>query len=238
MAGRLDGRCALVTGGGRGIGAAIASAFAREGAHVAVTARTEAEIGAVAREIEALDRRALAIPADLTDEAAVTALAERVLGAWGGVDVLVNNAGWGIFKPVVEMSLAEWEGTLAATLRTTFLCTRAFVPLMIARGGGVILNLSSMASYRGSPDYGPYAVAKAGINVLTQTLATELKPHGIRVVALAPGPVASRLRASHFPDEDSSTIMQPDAVADVAVYLASDEARGISGAVVNVNHYR
>ncbi|MBI3910951.1 MAG: SDR family oxidoreductase [Armatimonadetes bacterium] len=237
MAGLLQDRHAVVTGSGRGIGAAIARAFAREGAHVAVAARSEAEVAAVAREIEALGRRALAIPADLTDEASVATLAERVLGAWGGVDILVNNAGWGVFKPVIEMTLAEWEGTVAANLRTAFLCTRAFAPSMRARGGGVIINLSSRSSHRGKPDYGPYAAAKAGINNLTEALAAELKPYHIRVVAIAPGGVATRMRAAYLPDEDPSKVMQPDTVADVAVFLASDAARGISGAVVDVNHY-
>lgn len=237
MGERLKHRQAVVTGGGRGIGRAIALAFAREGADVCVTARTASEIEAVAREIEALGRRALAIPADVTDPAAVQRLRERVLGAWDGVDLLVNNAGWGVFKPVLELTLEEWESTLAVHLRGAFLCTQAFAPAMIARGGGVILNVSSMSAYRGAPEYGPYGAAKAALNHLTQTLAAELKPHRIRVVAICPGPTASRLRSHHFPNEDPTRIMQPEVVADLAVFLASDEARGISGAAVNIHHY-
>jgi NAD(P)-dependent dehydrogenase (short-subunit alcohol dehydrogenase family) len=233
----LEQRVAVVTGAGRGIGQAIALAFAREGADLALAARTRSELERVADEARALGRRALVAPTDMTDEAAVGRLAEAALGAYGRVDVLVNNAGWGTFKPIVALTLAEWEDTLAVNLRSAFLGCRAFAPAMIAQRSGCILNMASMSAHRGTPDYGPYSAAKAGLLRLTETLAAELKPHGIRVLCLCPGPVASRLRSHHFPDEDPASIMQPERVAAVALFAASDAAGGMSGAFLNINHY-
>lgn len=234
-------RVAVVTGAGRGIGRAIALALAEEGAGapwaLALAARTEAELEAVAAEARALGRRALVVPCDVREETQVARLADRVLAEYGHVDVLVNNAGWGIFKPVVEMSLAEWEEVIAVNMRSTFLGARAFAPAMIRQGSGCILNMASMAAHRGLPDYGPYSAAKAGILRLTETLAAELKPHGVRVLALCPGPVASRLRSSHFPEEDSRALMQPETVAKAAVFAVSDAALGMSGTWININHY-
>lgn len=237
MPGRLQDKVAVITGAGRGIGRAIAVAYAREGADLVLSARSVPELEAVAEAVRRAGRRAEVVPADVRREVEVQGLAERTLRAFGRVDVLVNNAGWGIFKPVVEMSLAEWEDVMAVNLTNTFLCSRAFAPAMIERGRGCILNVSSMAAHRGLPDYGPYSAAKAGIVRLTETLAAELKPAGIRVLALCPGPTASRLRSSHFPEEDPDSLMQPETVAEVAVFAASEEAHGMSGAFLNVNHY-
>jgi NAD(P)-dependent dehydrogenase (short-subunit alcohol dehydrogenase family) len=108
---------------------------------------------------------------------------------------------------------------------------------MLARGSGRIVNVSSMAAYRGSPEYGAYGAAKAAVNHLTQTLAAELRGSGITVNAVCHGPVASRLRSSHFPEEDPSTIMRPERVADVVLFLVSPAADGVSGAAINVHHY-
>jgi 3-oxoacyl-[acyl-carrier protein] reductase len=233
----LCGQVALVTGGGRGIGRAIALAFARAGADVAVAARTAGEIEAVAGEIRVAGRRALAIPADVTDAAAVEVMVRQTLEGLGRIDLLVNNAGGGIFRHTIDYTPEEWDAMMALNLRSVFLCVRAVAPHMLARGSGRILNLSSMAAYRGSPEYGAYGAAKAAVNHLTQTLSAELRHRGITVNAICPGPVASRLRSSHFPDEDPSRIMQPETVADVALFLASPAAAGISGAAINVNHY-
>lgn len=237
MPGRLQDQVAVITGAGRGIGRAIALAYAREGADVVLAARSLPELETVAADVRQMGCRAEVIATDVRREADVQQLADTTLRHFGRVDVLVNNAGWGIFKPVVEMSLAEWEDVLAVNLTNTFLCTRAFAPGMIERGRGCILNVSSMAAHRGLPEYGAYSAAKSAIVRLTETLAAELKPAGIRVLALCPGPVASRLRASHFPDEDADSLMQPETVAEVAVFAASDAAHGMSGTFLNVNHY-
>lgn len=237
MSGALQDQVAVVTGAGRGIGRAIALACAREGADLALAARSRDELEAVAAEVRALGRRALVRTTDVRREAEMQALAERTLSEFGRVDLLVNNAGWGIFRPVMEMSIEEWEEVLSVNLTSTFLGCRAFAPAMVERGRGCILNVSSMAAHRGLPDYAPYAAAKAGILRLTETLAAELKSAGIRVLALCPGPTASRLRSSHFPEEDPTSIMQPETVAEVAVFAASAAAAGMSGVFLNVNHY-
>lgn len=233
----LESRVAVVTGAGRGIGRAIALAFAREGADLALAARTAAELEAVAEEARRFGSRALVVPTDVTCEQQVTRLADAVLSEFGGVEILVNNAGWGIFKPVLELTLEEWEATIAVNLRSTFLCSRAFAPAMVRAGKGCILNIASMAAHRGLYEYGPYSAAKSAILRLTETLAAELKPHGVRALALCPGPTASRLRTSHFPDEDPATVMRPERVAEVAVLAVSDSAAGMSGTYLNINYY-
>jgi 3-oxoacyl-[acyl-carrier protein] reductase len=237
VTGQLQDRVAVVTGAGRGIGRAIALAFAREGADLVVAGRTVPELEEAAARVREQGRRALVVRADMTQEEEVARLAETTCVEFPRVDILVNNAGWGTFKPVVELTLAEWEGTIAVNLRSTFLGARAFAPVMIRQRHGCILNVSSMAAYQGAADYAPYSAAKAGILRLTEALAAELKPYGIRALALCPGPTASRLRSHHFPEEDPSTIMQPETVAEVAVFAASDAAHGISRTHLNVNHY-
>jgi NAD(P)-dependent dehydrogenase (short-subunit alcohol dehydrogenase family) len=234
---QLANQIALVTGGGRGIGRAIALAFAEEGAEVVVAARTAAEIEAVAEEVRQRGRRALAVPTDVTDEASVNALIDRTVQEFGRLELLVNNAGWGIFKRVVDLTAAEWDSIIAVNLRSVFLGCKAALPHLMAQQRGVILNVSSMAAYGGAPDYGPYSASKAAVNNLTQTLAAEAQPYNVRVNAICPGPVASRLRSSHYPEEDPTRLMPPDTVAAVAVFLASDAARGISGAAINVRNY-
>lgn len=236
----LAGQVAWVTGGGRGIGRAIALAFAEQGADVAVSARTESELEAVAEECRAGGRQAVAVPFDVTSETAWAAAFETVLAALGRVDILVNNAGGGIFKWLVEMSPAEFDAVLAQNLRSVFLGMRTVAPHLTERGTGRIINISSMAAFGGGPEYCAYSAAKAGVNSLTETMARELRASGhvgVTCNAICPGPVASRLRSSHFPDEDPSRIMQPEAVARVAVFLASEQAAGMSGAALRVNHY-
>jgi NAD(P)-dependent dehydrogenase (short-subunit alcohol dehydrogenase family) len=164
-------------------------------------------------------------------------MARRTLDALGRIDILVNNAGGGIFRHVIDFTPEEWDGVIALNLRSVFLCVRAVAPHMLAGASGRILNLSSMAAYRGMPEYGAYGAAKAAVNHLTQTLSQELRHRGVTVNAICPGPVASRLRSSHFPDEDPHRIMRPETVADVALFLVSPAAAGISGAAINVNHF-
>ncbi|MBI2300520.1 MAG: SDR family oxidoreductase [Armatimonadetes bacterium] len=237
---RLPGKAALVTGGGRGIGRAIALAFAAEGADVAVAARSVAQLEAVAAECRALGRHAVPVPLDVTDAAAWRRAVDAVLAELGRIDILVNNAGGGIFRWIVDMAPEEFDQVVALNLRSVFLGMHTVAPHLIERGSGRIVNVSSMAAYGGGPEYCAYSAAKAGVNLLTEVMARELKAAGrpgVTCNAICPGPVASELRSSHFPDEDPASIMQPSEVAKVAVFLSSDEASGISGAALNVRHY-
>lgn len=236
----LQGKVALVTGGGRGIGRAIALRFAEHGAAVAVAARTTSEIEAVATECRARGALALAIQLDATDEAAWPVVLQQVVERLGALDILVNNAGGGIFKWIEAMSPAEWDAVIAMNLRSVFLGMHFVWPCLTSRGTGRIINISSMAAYGGGPEYAAYSAAKAAVNAVTKTMALELKKAGhvgITCNVICPGPVASRLRSSHFPDEDPESIMQPEEVAKVALFLASEQGSGMSGAALDVRHY-
>lgn len=185
---KLDGKVALVTGAGRGIGRAVALAFAQEGARLTLAARTESEIQGVAEEVRALGRRALAIKTDVTDETEVNRMVARTIAEYGRIDILVNNAGIvGPVSPLAEVDLKDWQRTLDINLTGEFLCARAVIPQMKAQGGGRIINVSSVLGKRPLPLVGAYAVTKAGIIALTQTLAKELSAHNIYVNCLTPG---------------------------------------------------
>ncbi|HEX77039.1 MAG TPA: SDR family oxidoreductase [Dehalococcoidia bacterium] len=182
---KLDGKVALVTGAGRGIGRAVALAFAREGASLALAARTESEIQGVAQEVRALGRRALAIRTDVSDEAEVNRMVARTIAEYGRIDILVNNAGiGGPVGPLAEVSLKDWQRTLDTNLTGEFLCAKAVISQMKEQGGGRIINVSSVLGKRPLPLFGAYSVTKAGIIALTQTLAKELSAYNISVNCL------------------------------------------------------
>ena len=236
----LTGKVAFVTGGGRGIGREIALKLAVNGADVAVAARTVEEIEATAAECRELGVSAAAVPLDATDAEAWQQALRQVVTEFGYIDILVNNAGGGIFKTVTQMSPEEFDLVLAQNLRSVFLGMHTFAPHLMQRGVGRIINVSSMAAYHAGADYPAYSAAKAGVNLLTEAMAKELKAAGHPTIccnAICPGPVASRLRSSHFPNEDPDSIMQPARVAEVALFLASDQSAGVSGTTINVHHW-
>lgn len=236
----LQDRVALITGGGRGIGRAIALAFARRGADVAVASRSADELEQVAGECRELGGRAIAVPFDVTEPEAWSAAVARVRDELGGLHILVNNAGGGVFKHVVDLSYEEFDKVIRQNLHSVFLGCHEVLPHLIAQGSGRIINVSSMAAHGGGPEYGGYAPAKAAVNRLTEVVARELKAAGavgVTCNAICPGPVASRLRSSHFPNEDPDSIMQPPQVAEVAVFFASEASAGVSGTYLNVRHY-
>ena len=230
----LEGKTALVVGGGRGIGEAIALALAREGANIAVAARTQAEVGALADTIGYLGRKSLALAVDITDESAVNAMVDQVITRFGHLDILVNSAGVSLHAPVEKIRTEDWLYTMAVNLTGPFLCCRAVLPHMIARGGGRIITIGSAASKTGIPNLGAYSASKFGVLGFSEALAREVKPKGIRVNVICPGPVATRMRARNFPDEDPATIAQPEDLADLAVFLASEEGHIFSGAALDV----
>ena len=234
----LEGRVALVTGASRGIGAAIATAFAREGARVAVNYHRSTDAAArVVAAIGEADGVACAFLADVTSGEAVSAMVEAVLAAFGGIDVLVNNAGILNRSPFIGMSEALWDEMIATNLRSVFLCTRAVLPHMLARGSGKIINISSTLAQKGLSGHVHYAAAKGGVIAFTRALAREVGPKGIHVNAIAPGPIETDLLGPIDEEYRRRTpgrfalrrLGRPDDVAPTAVFLASDAANYYAG---------
>jgi 3-oxoacyl-[acyl-carrier protein] reductase len=232
---RLAETVALVTGSAQGIGRAIALAFAREGADLVLADRRADALPGVAEAIRSLGRRALAHPADVSDEGQVGSLVERALGEFGRVDVLVNNAGTIVLPGGLEETTPEaWDTMMATNARSVFLCSRAVVPDMRRRGRGRIVNVASTAGLRGLPERSAYCASKHAVVGFTRALALDLRLHGIAVNAICPGAVDTPLTAYSRPEADKSGWLQPTDVAEVAVFLASDSARGMTGAIVEV----
>lgn len=230
----LKGKTALIVGGGRGIGEAIALAFAREGANVAVAARTRAEVEDLADRIRQSGHKSLALVVDIVNESEVNVMVDMVITQFGHLDILVNSAGVSIHAPIEKTRTEDWLYTMAVNLTGPFLCCRAVLPHMIERGGGRIMTIGSAASKKGIPNLGAYSASKFGVLGFSEALAREVKSKGIRVNVICPGPVATRMRARNFPDEDPATIAQPDDLADLAVFLASEEGQIFSGAALDV----
>jgi NADP-dependent 3-hydroxy acid dehydrogenase YdfG len=189
MSGALEGKTAIVTGAGRGIGRAIARGLAAEGAMVVLAARSRADLAAVAAEIREAGGRALAVPTDVTQDAAVEALVEQAMAPANRVDILVTSAGAAAFGPLVDTKPADWDAMLALNLRAAIVCCHAVLPAMIRQRSGTIVNLSSIASRRALPGSAVYTASKAGLEAFSRVLAEELRPHGVRVGVLVPGAV-------------------------------------------------
>ena len=251
---KLRDRIALVTGGGRGIGRAIALAFAREGAHVAVTARTGAEVDAVAAEIRELGRKALAVPCDVAERAQVDDAVRQVADGLGPVQVLVNNAGMAVSAKLLDTDDALWERHLRVNLTGAFLVTRAVLPGMLGARWGRIINVASIAGRHGYPYVAAYTASKHGLLGLTRALAQEVVTAGVTVNAICPGYVATELtwasarniqkRTGRAFDEavqslaaysPQKRLIEPEEVAALAVLLASDDARGVTAQAWNVD---
>jgi NAD(P)-dependent dehydrogenase (short-subunit alcohol dehydrogenase family) len=251
---RLEGRTAIVTGGGRGIGKAIAFALAAEGCLVAVSGRTAATLESVAAELHKLGRDAMGIVCDISDPASVAALFHQVNDKWENLDILVNNAGESQSELLARMSLDVWNKMLAINLTGTFLCSQQALQLMLPRKSGRIINIASTAAKIGFRFAGAYSAAKHGVLGLTRAMALETATSGITVNAVCPGWVETDMaqkavetisaktkvspeKAKEFLAADSPQrrIIQPEEIAFATVFLACDEARGITGQGINVD---
>ena len=230
----LEGKTAVVTGAGRGIGRAIALAFAGEGANIALAARSEVELEETRCLAAETGSRVIAVRCDVTDPSSVTAMAEVVLAEFGVVDILVNNAGYGKFRPFVELTDEDFTRTIEVNLTGAFRCIKAFLPGMMERKSGRIINVSSVSGLKAINHQSAYCASKHGLNGLSKTLALELRPYNIGVHALCPGGVTTRLSEEEMPERDKSDWMLPEDIAHVALFLASMGPR----ATTDVIHVR
>ena len=247
----LNGKVALITGGGRGIGRAIALAFAREGARIVVAARTAAQVEQVAAEI---GNGAIAVVCDVSNSESVTQMFAQTSEQLGDVDILVNNAGIAESSTIVTTTDDFWARHLAINLSGTFYCTRAALPAMLEKKWGRVINIASIAGKVGAPYIAAYAASKHGVMGLTRSVALEVAAAGVTVNAICPGYVDTEMvtrgierittRTGRSADEALEALkkMSPqnrlataEEVAAVALLLASDEGRGINGKGINVD---
>ncbi len=242
---RLDGRGAIVTGASRGLGRAMALALAEAGADLGLLGRSKDDLEETAAGVLALGRRALVLAADVTRPAEVEGAVGRVLDALGRLDVLVNNSGVAIVKPLVETPPEEWRAVLETNLTGTFNCCRAVGPAMIARKAGKVINLASVLGAHGLPGYTAYSASKGGIIALTRTLAVEWARHNIQVNAIAPGWFLTPMNAQAFGDErirerllrdvPLRRLGKPEEIGPLVVYLASPASDFMTGETVFID---
>lgn len=236
---KLEGRTALITGASRGLGRAMAVSLSRAGARVALAGRDRAALLETAQSCGGAPGRVHTFQAELTREAEVDGLHREVMGTLGGIDILINNAGINIRKPITDFTAEEWHRVLDTNLTSAFLMCRAFIPQMKERKYGRIINITSMMSHISIPNRTAYSASKAGLLGLTKALALELAPFGITANGISPGPIATELNAPILqnPELNQQFIAkiplgrwgQPHEIGELAVYLSSADAGFITG---------
>jgi len=240
---QLENQIAVVTGAGRGIGRAIALKFASEGADVVCVSRTAENSEKVAGEVRALGRKAWALAVDVSDAAAVTAAAEKILADCGKVDILINNAGVTRDGLLMRMSDADWDSVLNTNLKGAFLFTKAFTRSFVKQRSGRIINVASIIGLIGNAGQANYAASKAGLIGFTQSVAKELGSRGITVNALAPGFIETdmtaglneKMKTELLERIPLNSLGQPEDIANAALFLAGSGARYVTGQVLTVD---
>ena len=242
----LADRIAFVTGAGRGLGRAGALALARAGAHVTLVARTRSQLEETAAAVERLGRKTLVAVADIRSAKEVEAAVKATVSAFGRIDILFNNAGTNVRKPVVEMTDEDWHTIIDTNVKGVFLVARAVARQMIAQRGGRIINMSSMSAVSPERDKVVYASSKGAVSQFTKGLALELAPHGVTVNAIAPGYMMTPLVKGYLEADAEryrrilqriplGRIGQPEEIGGALVFLASDAARFITGATIAID---
>ena len=235
----LAGRIALISGGSRGLGRAMAVALAGAGARLALVARDVAKLDEVAAEARALGAEAVTFTADITDEAQVLELEQSISERLGRVQILINNAGVNVRKPITDFTLEEWRRVTDTNLTSVFLMCRSFVPHMKGTGYGRIINMTSIMSHISLPGRAAYSASKAGLLGLTRSVALELAPEGITVVGISPGPFATEMNTvlMQNPEVNQQFLSnipvgrwgKVDEIGKLALFLCSDDAAFITG---------
>ena len=247
----LEGQVAVVTGGGRGMGGALALGLAEAGADVVVAARRTAEVEQVAEKVRAKGRRALAVTCDVMDIEQIKSLAQRAVEELGGLNCWVSNAGGAddrVARTLLEMPERQWDFQMDLNLKAVWTGAQAAASIMKDQGGGTIINISSQAANKASPFNGPYAVAKSGVNNLTQTMAVELARYNIRVNGVSPGPIPTEvfmefldLKEEDLPEMGQrlniplGRIGAPEDISPAVVYLASEASSWMTGQTITIN---
>ena len=230
----LKDRTAIVTGGGRGIGRAIAVLFAKEGARVVVSARSAGQVEEVVEQIIRDGGEAIGVSADVSREEDVRRMVEETMARFGGIDILVNNAGILRNGPLVSIEPEEWVRVIETNLIGTFYCTRAVAPILIERGWGRIINMSSRSGKIGHPFTTAYCASKHGVIGFTKALAEELAAFNITVNAICPGVVLTDMVPETIREQVGKKIIKPAHIADLALFLAKEASSSINGEAINI----
>ncbi len=235
---RLEGRAALITGASRGIGLGIARAFASEGASLFLCARGEDPLRRAADSLVATGVAVGYSAADVSNPRDAERLAASALERFPDLEILINNASiLGKRAPIAELDVATWDEVLRINTSSLFYVTRPLIPHLVARGRGSIINVSSSVGRKGKPNWGAYAVSKFGLEGFTQVLAAELGSSGVRVNSVNPGATRTEMRAAAYPDEDPLGLPAPEDIAEIFIYLASDESRSVTGQTFEARDY-
>ncbi len=227
---RLAGKVALVTGGTRGIGLAVAKAYVREGAKVVIASRTVSELKAALESLKELGGDVTATRVDLNSWETCQSLYMAAIRAYGKIDILVNNAG--MLGPRVEIlnyPNPDWSRVMRTNLDVVFWMSKAVLGMMVPGNSGSIINVSSGVAKSGGPRWGAYAVSKAAVENLTQVIAGEVKQYGVRANTVNPGPTRTMMREEAYPSEDPATLPRPDDIVNPFIYLAADASKGVTG---------